>query len=278
MTLLVFFAVLGAALLHASWNAIVKTGASKQSAMLVLTVGHALIGVIIAAFNPWPQPHVWPWLLASGLIHTTYQLLLAVAYEQGDLSRVYPLARGAAPLLVLVAGAVLLADTIAPAEVAGILVLGAGIVLMARGVFRNGESRRMVPFALGSALATAAYSMVDGTGARISGNAVSYVGWLLIFSAVFFVPVQVAIKGPSVLRMAPSALGWGLLASAMSYLAYAIAVWAMTQAPIALVTALRETSILFAVLIGWIAFGERMDRQKAIAAALILAGVVITRL
>lgn len=278
MTLLVFFAVLGAALLHASWNAIVKTGASKQSAMLVLTVGHGLIGAVIVAFHPLPPAHVWPWLMASGMIHTTYQLLLASAYEQGDLSRVYPLARGAAPLLVLVAGSVLLTDHITGPEMAGITLLGLGIVLMARGIFRHGESRRMLPFALGSAVATAAYSLVDGTGARLSGNVVSYVGWLMIASAVFFVPVLLTLRGPQVLRIPRRGLIWGALASVMSYLAYAIAVWAMTQAPIALVTALRETSILFAVLIGWIVFGERMDRQKAIASGLILTGVIITRL
>jgi drug/metabolite transporter (DMT)-like permease len=228
--------------------------------------------------NPLPAPEVWPWLVASGLIHTVYQLFLTYAYEQGDLSRVYPLARGAAPLIVLVVGGLLLQDRLAPLEIGGVAVLGAGILLMTRGVFENGESRRMVPLALGSALATAAYSLVDGMGARVSGAPVLYVGWLMIFSSIFFLPAIVMLRGARVLVATRRAYALGALASVFSYAAYAIAVWAMTVAPIALVTALRETSILFAVLIGWLVFGERMDRQKGAAALLIAAGVVLTRL
>lgn len=278
MSLAVLLAVLGAALLHASWNALIKTGGDKQTGMLMLTLGHAAIGAMVVVLRPLPAPEVWPWLVASGLIHMAYQLLLAYAYEHGDLSRVYPIARGTAPLIVTLVGAVALADAVSPTEYLGIFVLGLGIMAMARGVFSSGESRRMVPFALGAAVATAGYSLVDGSGARLSGDAVAYVGWLLILSAVFYVPVIVALRGPRVLSATPRGWGLGLLASATSYTAYAVVVWAMTQAPIALVTALRETSILFAVLIGWALFGEPMGRGKALAAGLIVAGVVLTRL
>ena len=278
MTLGVFFAVMLAALLHAGWNAIVKTSVSKQTSMFLLSVGHALIGVAVVATQPVPAPEVWPWLLASGLIHMAYQLFLAYAYEQGDLSRVYPIARGTAPMLVLVISLLFLADQLDGNELWGILVLGAGIVLMAHGVLKNGESRRLLPFALGSALATAGYTLADGLGARVSGTPIVYVGWLMILSALFFTPAVVALKGRTVLRADWRAWGVGMVAAAASFGAYAIAVWAMTVAPIALVGALRETSILFAVLIGWLFFGERMDRGKIIAAALILAGVMLTRL
>ena len=278
MTLGVFFAVMLAALLHAGWNAIVKTSVSKQTSMFLLSVGHALIGVAVVATQPVPAPEVWPWLLASGLIHMAYQLFLAYAYEQGDLSRVYPIARGTAPMLVLVISLLFLSDQLDGNEFWGILVLGAGIVLMAHGVLKNGESRRLLPFALGSALATAGYTLADGLGARVSGTPIVYVGWLMILSALFFTPAVVALKGRAVLRADWRAWWVGMVAAAASFGAYAIAVWAMTVAPIALVGALRETSILFAVLIGWLFFGERMDRGKIIAAALILAGVMLTRL
>ena len=207
-----------------------------------------------------------------------YQLFLAYAYEQGDLSRVYPINRGTAPFIVLLVSLVFLTDPLQPAHFAGIFVLGLGIALMARGVFSSGESRRLLPYALGAAMATAGYTLTDGLGARVSGQPVAYVGWLMVVAAVTYVPVVVALKGTAVLRVGPIDLVKGLFAAAASFGAYAIAVWAMTLAPIALVGALRETSILFAVLIGWLWFGERMDRGKIAAVILVVLGVALTRL
>ena len=278
MTLVVFVAVMAAALLHAIWNALIRRGVDKQSMMLVLTLGNALTGLCVVATRPWPAPEVWVWIAASGLIHTAYQLFLAYAYEQGDLSRVYPLARGGAPMIVLAVSLVFALDPVTLPEIAGVLLLGAGLAVMARGVFTSGESLRMLPFAAGSACATAAYTLTDGIGARIGGDPVGYTGWLLIAAAVFYVPAILALRGARVVPRAPRVWGVGLVAGACSFAAYAIVVWAMTQAPIALVAALRETSILFAVLIGWWVFREVMNRQKALAALLIVAGVVLTRI
>lgn len=278
MTPTVFLAVLAAAALHAGWNALVRVGASKVTTMLILTVVQGGLGIAIALTREVPGSAVWPWLVASGMFHAAYKAFLAFAYEHGDLSRVYPIARGAAPLIVLAVSAVVLAEALRQIEVVAILVLGAGILLMGRGAFLSGESARLVPLALASAAMTAGYSIVDGLGARVSGDAVTYVAWLFIFDAALLTPVLLWMRGPGILRAAPGVWALGGLAAAFSYGAYAIVVWAMTLAPIALVTALRETSILFAVLIGWLAFGERMDRIKGAAALLILAGVAMTRL
>ncbi len=278
MSLTVFLAVLGAALLHASWNALIKTGASKIASMFILTLVQGVAGFGIAMTQPWPAGEVWLWLAASGVFHAGYKLFLAFAYEQGDLSRVYPIARGAAPMIVTLVSALLLIDVIKPVEYGAIVLLGLGIALMARGAFTNGESRKLVPLALGSACMTAGYSLVDGLGAREAGNAVMYVGWLFAFDALLFSPLILALRGTAGMRASRRDWGIGALAAAASYCAYAIAVWAMTVAPIALVTALRETSILFAVLIGWLFFKDRMDRGKALAALLIVGGVVLTRL
>lgn len=278
MTLIVFAAVLAAAVLHAVWNALIRRGTDKQTAMLVLTLGNALTGLcVVGVTRSWPTAEVWVWIMASGMIHTAYQLFLAYAYEQGDLSRVYPLARGGAPMIVLGVSLALALDPVTWAEVAGVVLLGAGLAVMARGVFTSGESRRMLPFAAGSACATAAYTLTDGMGARISGDPVGYTGGLLIAAAVFYVPVILALRGRQVVPRNARVWGIGLVAGASSFMAYGIVVWAMTQAPIALVAALRETSILFAVLIGWRFFGETMGREKAVAALLIVAGVVLTR-
>ena len=277
MSLSVFLAVLGAAFLHAFWNALVKSGESKVGTMLVMTALQGAAGLLIALSLPWPTTETWVWLAASGIFHAAYKVFLAFAYEQGDLSRVYPIARGAAPLIVLAVSTLFLAAPLATAEVVGIIVLGLGIVLMGRGAFLSGESRRLVPLALGSAAATAGYSIVDGMGARVAGDAILYVGWLFALDAALFLPVILVIRGRAVFRV--SRAGWtlGAFSAAASYGAYMIAVWAMTVAPIALVAALRETSILFAVLIGWLVFGDRLDRLKAGAAALIVSGVAATR-
>lgn len=278
MTFTVLAAVLFAAFLHAGWNALIKLGTSKLTSMLILTIVQGGIGGVIAMTRDLPEGAVWGWLIASGMFHAAYKLFLAFAYEHGDLSRVYPIARGAAPLVVLVVGVWVLSDAIAFQEYVGIIVLGIGILLMAQGVFASGESRKLVPLALGSALATAGYSIVDGLGARVSGDAVTYVAWLFVFDVSLFLPICLGLRGRDVLRADKRTWAMGSIASVLSYSAYAIAVWAMTIAPIALVAALRETSILFAVLIGWIAFGERMDRGKAIAAGLIVLGVILTRI
>lgn len=278
MTLFIFLCVLFAAFLHALWNALIKVSVSNVTGMLIMTLAQGGLGLLIALSRAWPTGEVMLWLLASGVFHAAYKLFLAFAYEQGDLSRVYPIARGAAPMVVMVISALFLTDVIALVEYAGILILGSGIVVMARGAFVNGESRRLVPLALGSALMTAGYSLVDGLGARVSGDAVMYVGWLFALDALLFAPICLALRGRGVLIARRRDWILGCLAAAASYGAYAIAVWAMTQAPIALVAALRETSILFAVLIGWLVFGDRMDRGKAMAAGLIIAGVMLTRL
>ncbi len=278
MTVEVFFAVLGAALLHALWNALLRVGTSRVAAMMVLSAGQGVIGLLIMLTHGWPSTSVWPWILASGLIHTGYQTFLAFAYEHGDLSRVYPLARGTAPMLTLLVSALWLSEAISATEAAGIVVLGSGILLLARGVWTSGESIRMLPYAFGSACATAGYTLTDGIGARIEGDPVLYLGWVMFIAGLTFAVAMFWMRGRSSIPRAPKVWLLGGIGSAASYSAYAIVVWAMTQAPIPLVAALRETSILFAVMIGWIVFRERMTANKVLAAVMIAAGVLLTRL
>ena len=278
MSVGVLCAVLAAAFLHALWNALIKVGTSKLGGMVILSLTEIPIGLAVAATRPWPAPQVWPWVIAAGCTHFCYKFFLTTAYDRGDLSRVYPIARGAAPMVVAIVGAATLADAVSPWEYAGIAVLGAGILWMARGVFTAGEERRMLPFALGSAAATATYTMIDGLGARVAGDAAGYVAWVFVADGLIFSSLMIGWRGVAIIPR--DARSWGLagFASAASYGAYAVSIWAMTVAPIAVVAALRETSILFAVLIGWLVFGERMDRGKMIAAGLIVIGVMLTRL
>jgi len=278
MTWGVFLAVMGAAFLHALWNALIKLGTSKVGGMVILSIVEVPIGLAVVMITPAIDPAAIPWVIAAGCTHFAYKFFLTYAYDRGDLSRVYPIARGAAPMLVALVGVFLLADAVTRQQYIAIAVLALGILLMARGVFTSGEDRKLLPFALGSALATATYTLIDGTGARVSGSAAAYVAWVFVADGLIFSLGMVALRGLDVIPRQRRAWVMGTCASAASYGAYAVSIWAMTIAPIALVAALRETSILFAVLIGWLVFGERMGRDKAIAALVIVGGVILSRL
>lgn len=274
----VFIAVLFAALLHAVWNAVIRAGGDRFQGMLLLTITQGFMGLAMALFVPLPKPGVWPWLLAAGGLHSGYKMFLAAAYKHGDLSRVYPIARGVAPMIVALTGVFLLSDSLAGKEYIGIGMIGVGVILMARGVFSSGEARALIPFALGSAACTAGYSMVDGLGARVAGNATQYTAWLFILDAVVFSGVSLASSGTR--RFIAPVKSWaiGTFAGALSLSTYWIAIWAMTVAPIALVAALRETSVLFAVLIGVLWMGERAELGKLIAATVIVSGIILIRI
>lgn len=278
MSIGIFLAVLFAALLHASWNAVIKFGEDKMQGMIILSIAHGLIGLCMALVFPAPAPEAWGWLAVSVLFHLLYKFSLTAAYRFGDLGRVYPIARGTAPVIVLAAGFFILPDKVTALQIAAVIVLAFGIIQMARGVFDLNEPRKLLPFALGSALGTAGYSIADGMGARASGDASGYIGWLFMGDALSFTLWGLRRRGLAALPRSGRVWGLGLAAGAGSVGAYWIAVWAMTVAPIALVTALRETSVLFAVLIGMLVLGERADARKLVAAVFIVAGVILIRI
>ena len=277
MSTTVFLAVLLAALLHAAWNAVVKGGDDKLAGMAGMAVGHAVPGLLAAAILPLPAPESWPWIGVSVALHFGYQWFLVHAYRLGDLSQVYPLARGSAPILVALVSVTLLGATLSGLEVLAIGLVAAGIASI--GLARVG---RADPRAVGAALATgvfiAAYSLVDGVGARLSGSPVAFFGWIAALGALPF-GLYAEWTRPGLVRrlprVAPAAFFFGGWAS---FAAYAIVVWAFTQAPIALVTALRETSIVFALLIGAFALRERVDLARVAACFVTLAGAALMRL
>ncbi len=278
MSTAVFLLVLMAAALHAGWNAIIRFGRDKVLGMFVMSSSQGMMGALMVLFLPWPRHDVWPWLALSTVLHSSYKAFLTLAYSRGDLSRVYPIARGTAPMLVALVGAIWLADRLTQAQYLGIFALGCGILLMARGVFSQGESRRLLPYALGAAAMTAGYSLTDGSGARLAGNASVFVAWTFMLDGLLFGSWALLGRGRALWAQPGRIWALGTLAGAASFLAYWIVVFAMTRAPIALVSALRETSVLFAVLIGVVFFGEAAERGKYLAALLILTGVVFTRI
>lgn len=279
MSIGVFLAVLGAAFLHAVWNGLIRTGGggSRLTNLFVMAVTQGLIGVALLALSPMPAPQVWPWIVAAAALHTGYKLCLSVAYDHGDLSRVYPIARGSAPLMVLAGSVALGTDVLDPAGAVAVLVLACGILTLAAGAVRAGENERLIPWALATAVMTTGYTLVDGMGAREAGHLGLFLGWTFALDGLFFATAVTVLKGRAALIVPWRLWPVGAAAALASLGAYAVVVWAMTVAPIALVGALRETSILFAMLIGWGLFGERIGPDKLAAGALILLGVALMR-
>jgi drug/metabolite transporter (DMT)-like permease len=271
-------AVLISALLHASWNAIVKSGTDKFLDMAMVAAVAALVSACMLPFLPMPSPESWPYLAASAGIHVAYFALVAAAYRTGELSYVYPIMRGTAPLLIAIAAALLLAEWPGPGGWSGILMISAGILLLAVNQWRRGGFElSQTLFALGNAAVICFYTLVDGTGARLSGNAFSYVSWMLVLNAILLLGF-VFVRHPGSLRRQIAerwrpALGGGLC----TWASYAIALWAMTQAPIAMVAALRETSVIFGTILGAVLLREKFGAPRYAAALLVCAGAAVLR-
>lgn len=275
----VFVAVLLAALLHAGWNTLVKVGLDRVSTILLLGISQAVIALPILPFVSQPDQEAWLWIAVSALLHTGYKIFLVQAYAHADLSQAYPLARGTAPLIVTVISVAFLGVTLEPLALVAIFAISLGILLMAaKGAVSGFMHGRALFFALGTAAFTASYTLVDGMGARISGSPSGYILWLVVGDAVATMAYGVWLRGPNVFQALVPAWKVGTAAGAMSLGSYWIAIWAFTQAPIALVAALRESSILFAVLIAAFVLREHVSRWRWASALSIATGVVLMRL
>lgn len=277
MSLTVFIIVLAAALLHATWNALVKGGSDKAAAMAAVVIGQGLFGLVGIALYPLPAQQSLPYLLAGVALHLGYQEFLIRAYGIGDLTQVYPIARGVAPLIVAIASVLLLGAALSAWEVLGVAVIAAGIMsisVAARSA--GGFDPKMVMLALGTGVFIASYSMVDGIGARIAETSTGYYGWLAIGNAVCFMTYSRLLR-PG--QITAAFRGWRtiLIGGGASFIAYALVVYAFTEAPIALVTALRETSIIFALLIGVVALKEPLSLAKIVSTFVTLLGAMILR-
>ncbi|TKT80400.1 EamA family transporter [Aquamicrobium sp. LC103] len=279
MSATVFLAVLAAAAMHASWNAMIKVRLDRFASISLMSFAMGLVVLPLVPFVAFPKGETWLWIALSMVFHTGYKFFLTKAYETGDLAQSYPLARGTAPLLTTIGGAVLLGELPGGVAVLGILLLCAGTFLMSfRGGGINGLSRRAVGFALLTSVFVASYTLTDGSGARSAASATSYAVWLFLLDAVWSIIFCVWLRGARVIRVMLPEWKSGLAAGLLGAVAYWIAMWAMTKAPIASVAALRETSILFAMLLSVAALGETMTRWRIAAALLIVGGVIALRL
>lgn len=281
MTTTVFLAVIFAAVLHSTWNAILKHGTDKHLGMAAVVIGHLPFGIAVAIFSPIPAPASWGYVVTGICLHMGYQMFLIWSYRIGDLTQVYPIARGSAPLIVAAVSVTLLGVALPFTGIAGVMLIGAGLISLSL-VRQNGGVRnpRAAQFAFVTGCFIAAYSINDGLGARAAGTALGYYAWESIGNAIVFGGTMAVLR-PGLLRsLAVHADGRRALVigGGASYLAYSIVTWAFTQAPIALVTALRETSIVFALAIGVVFLKERLDVGKAVATFMAVAGAIAIRL
>lgn len=278
MNTITFLAVIGAALLHASWNAVVKGGADKRVSMGAVILGHAPLALLALFFVPLPAAAGLPYLAAGIVLHAGYQLFLLKSYENGDLTQVYPIARGSAPLIVALVSVTVLGVHLDGLEMLAIVVIGIGILSLTLVRRSDGlRNPRAAMLALVTGLFIAGYSLIDGMGARLSGTALGYFSWLALANAVVM-GVFLAATSPGTLGViAKKGRRVFVLGGSASFIAYAIVTWAFTQAPIALVTALRETSIVFALLIGVFFLKERLDLIKLFSTTTTLLGAVLLR-
>ena len=271
-----FIAVLAAAILHASWNAIAKAVPDQRVAAGLLSVAGLLSGAVGAAVLPAPDPGSWPFIAVSSVLQAGYLLLLVRAYRYGEFGQVYPLARGLPPLLVTVFSLAVLGERLTVGQLAGVVVVSLALTAL---VFAG---RRPAP-ATGLWLAAAtgvlitSYTIVDGVGVRQSGHSLSYAAWLFLAHGLLVLGASWAMYGRGYVRAAAPSARLGLLGGVLAMTAYATVLWAQTQAPLALVSAVRETSLLFAGVIGTLVFAERFSAIRLVATAAAVAGIVLVR-
>ncbi|MGB6009376.1 EamA family transporter [Castellaniella sp.] len=278
---LVYAAVLAGALMHAVWNALVKGSADTWLSAINITVWS---GILAAGLLPWlPQPEAasWPFILVSLVLQVSYMRLVARVYKVTDMSVGYPIMRGTAPLLVAMVSVLILREDLGVWALGGILAICAGILcigLPARRRTQQAAGTGGLRLALLTAAVIAAYTLVDGTGVRLSQAPAAYTLWIFLTQGLVMLALGLSARGPGLLRELSGRWGPGLLGGAGSLISYGTALWAMTLAPIPVVAALRETSILFGMLISGLVLHERLTRQRLLGAGILVLGAALLRL
>ncbi len=268
-------AALAAAVLHAVWNALVKGGGDPLLDLALVWGGSALIGLVCTPFVAVPVAAAWPYLLGTLLIHIPYGLLLAAAYRAGSLSHVYTVARGTPPLLIAIATAAFV-ETLTPGQYLGIGIISLGILITG---FAPHAPLKATLLALCVAVTIACYSILDGLGARASGEPIGYAIWFFVLMGATFAGLVALWRGPKQLARY-ARVNWrrAAIGGPAGALGYGLVLWAMSFAPVAGVSALRETSVAIAVFIGWWFMGDPMSKRRVAGAILVLCGAAVLKL
>lgn len=271
--------VLVAALLHAVWNALSHAAADRTARMVTIDLVYLVGGGAIACFSPLPDSSAWPYLAASAVLQAVYQLLLLQSYRLGDFGQMYPIARGTSPWLVALISTLVLGQALPAGQALGVLVISAGLAGLA---FADGlPGRAQLPAlaaATGTGVMIACYTVVDGVGVRESGTVLGFIGWMFLLQGPVLPLLALARGGRGfAARLRP---GWrtGALGGVLSLAAYGLVVGAQAFGDLATIAALRETSIVFAAVIGVFVFHERLGRRRLAASAVVLAGIAVLQL
>lgn len=280
MSSFLFVLVLGAALCHAAWNAALKVRVDPAIAITLISVAAGIIAIpALPAFGS-PHPASWPYLAASLAIHLFYYIWLAEAYRTADLGQVYPIARGSAPLITAAGSSLIFGEHLVVLAWLGIALLTMGVMLLSVRGGRQGAvfNGRAVGFALATAATISAYTLVDGRGARLSQGAHAYAAWLFVLDGVMMAVYGWVRQREGIAAVPAKAYVILLGGGALSLASYWIAIWAMSLAPVPLVAAVRETSVLFAAVIGVVLLKEPLLAPRILAAVLVVCGLALLRL
>jgi len=278
MSFQVFLVIIVAAFLHAIWNAMVKYEKDKYLAVGAIALGHVPASIVIIFLTPFPSVESVPYIIISAFLHVGYEWNLLSAYRFGDFTKVYPIARGTGPTLVTIISLIFLGVVLSNFETLGIFIVCLGIFVLAFQDIDVLKNRKAVLYALLTGFFIMSYSVIDGYGARASFSPLSYIGWSFILNAAIF-PIFLIYKNKAgtIPKIAKEGKKIFFIGGTISYMVYAIVVWGFTQAPIPLVAALRETSIVFALLIGIFFLKEKFTFLKGIATFIIFFGVVLLK-
>ena len=278
MSLEVMIIVLFSAVLHASWNGLIRASLNKFHDTVLIVLGAAVWTLFFLPIIPFPAVESWPYLALSVLIHVVYFILVALSYRRGQLSLIYPLMRGGAPVLSMIAAAILIKEFPSPGGWIGVLLISCGIIVL------TGDSLRFrtfdvssTMFALTNAGVIVAYTLIDGQGVRLSGYALSYTGWMFLMTAILLLAISFAVQRREMYKSFKTGWRIGLLGGGFSLAAYSLVLWAMTHAPIALVAALRETSVVFAAIIAAFLLKEPFTRLRYASIFTVTIGAIVMK-
>lgn len=271
--------VLLAALIHACWNALVKSGRDPLLSIVTVSGTSSLLSAMIIPFTGFPAPAAWPYIALGVLTHNGFKIFLILAYRAGDLSRVYPLARGSAPLVVAAFSGLVAGEVLSRGEVAGVALVSLGLVSL---TFEPQRAGRADLLAVGYAFATGvfigAYTLIDGLGVRASGTHLGYSAWLFFIDGMPMVTLGLLLRRGHVRAFLRRDFGPALVAGCLSLSGYFVVLWALSLGTMAPIAALRETGVIFAALIGRIVLKEAFGWRRVLAAALVTAGIAVLHL
>lgn len=267
--------VLAAAVLHATWNAIVKSGGDPWVRLAVGAAASIACAVAFLPFVELPEAEAWPFILASVAVHQLYFIFVALQYRFGDLSHVYPIARGIAPLMVAVTAFVFAGETLSPAGIVAVVVICGAILSLTFGSGRRVGNAKAVVFALCTGTTIAAYTVIDGVGGRTAGSVFDYIIYLFLLDGVPFGLLVLFLRRRALAATWKAHWKTGALGGVFSFFAYALVIWAMSLTPMTYVSALRETSVILAALIGTRLLREPFGGHRIAAAACVAAGIVL---